>query len=65
MGLRLTEEGINRSSFRARFGIDLLDVHGPVIDRYTRYGLLDVTEQRVRLTRAGRLLSNTIFRELV
>jgi oxygen-independent coproporphyrinogen-3 oxidase len=65
MGLRLTEEGIERSSFRARFGIDLLDAHGPVIDRYTRYGLLDVTEQRVRLTRAGRLLSNTIFRELV
>lgn len=65
MGLRLTREGIDRRQFRARFGVDLLDMHRPVIERYAQYGLLAVTEQQVRLTRAGRLLSNTIFRDLV
>ena len=65
MGLRLTREGIDRRRFRDRFGVDLLEMHRPVIERYVDYGLLTVTEQQVRLTQAGRLLSNTIFRDLV
>ena len=65
MGLRLTQEGINLDTFRGRFGQDLLEIHGSVIERYTSLGLLDVDAQRVRLTEKGRLLSNTVFRELV
>jgi oxygen-independent coproporphyrinogen-3 oxidase len=65
MGLRLLQEGIQRSNFRARFGHDLVDLYPAVIDRYTAQGLLEVDAQRVRLTKQGRLLSNVIFRELV
>jgi oxygen-independent coproporphyrinogen-3 oxidase len=65
MGLRLTQEGIRREVFARRFGIDLLDLHGPVIDKYVCHGLLDVNADVVRLTPRGRLLSNMIFRELV
>lgn len=65
MSLRLTQEGVDRQVFRQRFGQDLLEIHGPVIEKYVRYGLLDVDERRVRLTKRGRLLSNTVFRELV
>ncbi len=65
MGLRLTQEGINRAGFRSRFGEDLLAIHADTIDKYARYGLLAVNEQAVRITQQGRLLSNSIFRELV
>lgn len=65
MGLRLTQEGVERTQFRARFGIDITDAYSVVIDHFVRLGLLEVTERRVRLTRKGRLLSNQLFRELV
>ncbi|MGQ9887078.1 MAG: radical SAM family heme chaperone HemW [Aggregatilineales bacterium] len=65
MGLRLTQEGVERARFHARFGVDLMDVHGATIERFAEHGLLEITEQRVRLTRSGRLLSNSLFRELV
>lgn len=65
MGLRLTREGISRPTFKARFGEDLLDIHGDLIKRFEGHGLLYVDEHVVRLTQQGRLLSNMIFRELV
>jgi oxygen-independent coproporphyrinogen-3 oxidase len=65
MGLRLTREGISRRIFRDRFGIDLLDLHGEVIQRYVQLGLVYVDDETVRITQAGRLLSSALFREFV
>jgi oxygen-independent coproporphyrinogen-3 oxidase len=65
MGLRLTQEGIKRDIFEARFGVDLLELHGEVLHKYQGYDLVEYDPQRVRLTSKGRLLSNMIFRELV
>ncbi len=65
MGLRLTQEGVERARFRARFGVDLMDVHRATVEHFAGHGLLEITEQCVRLTRSGRLLSNSLFRELV
>lgn len=65
MGLRLTEEGIHRETFRQRFGTDLVDLHRDTLGKYQGYGLLEIDSERVRITPKGRLLSNTIFRELV
>ncbi len=65
MGMRLTQEGIPRVGFVERFGEDLLDLHHDVIRKYEGYGLLSVNDERIRLTEAGRLLSNVIFREFV
>jgi oxygen-independent coproporphyrinogen-3 oxidase len=65
MGLRLLEHGIGWQSFQDRFGEDLRAIHGPVIDRFVGYELLETNSNGVRLTRKGRLLSNAIFRELV
>ncbi len=65
MGMRLTQEGIPRAGFRKRFGVDLLDVHGDVIRRFAGLGLLSVDDECIRLTDAGRLVSNVIFREFV
>jgi len=65
MGLRLTQEGIDRVTFKRRFGEDLLDIHPDVIQRYRSHGLLYVDDQVVKITQQGRLLSNMIFRDLV
>jgi oxygen-independent coproporphyrinogen-3 oxidase len=65
MGLRLTQEGIDREMFRQRFGEDLLSVHPETIARYEKHGLLYVDDKVVRITTKGRLLSNMIFRDLV
>lgn len=65
MGLRLLHTGIHRPTFQERFGVDLLDIHGETIERYTQYGLLSVDAERVHLTEQGRLLSNVVFRDLV
>ena len=65
MTLRLTRRGVSRANFAHRFGVDLLDLHGPIIDRFARQGLLEVNAERVRITERGRLLSNMVFRELV
>ncbi len=65
MGLRLTQEGIPRAQFSQRFGIDLVDLHRPIIEKFVGYGLLAVDDERVKLTDEGRLLSNVVFREFV
>ena len=65
MGLRLTREGIPRAQFSQRFGIDLVDLHRPIIERFVGNGLLTVDDERVKLTDQGRLLSNIVFREFV
>ncbi len=65
MGLRLTQEGIRRSTFSERFGVDLLEIHGPAIEKFVGYALLHVDSDVVRLTERGRLLCNVIFRELI
>lgn len=65
MGFRLTEHGIDRADFAARFGSDLLDVYPAVIQRHANSGLLEVSDSRVRLTTQGRLLANIVLREFV
>jgi oxygen-independent coproporphyrinogen III oxidase len=65
MGLRLVKAGIHRAQFLERFNVDVVDLHRETLEKYARYGLLQITDERVHLTQQGRLLSNTIFRELV
>jgi oxygen-independent coproporphyrinogen-3 oxidase len=65
MGMRLIGRGIDRRVFQARFGQDLLEIHGAAIERYAAAGLLVVTDERVLFTDRGRLLSNMVLREFV
>lgn len=65
MGMRLTEEGINRARFRQRFGRDFLELFAGPIERMSAAGLLDVTTECIRLSQAGRLLSNGVIRAFV
>jgi oxygen-independent coproporphyrinogen-3 oxidase len=65
MGMRLTQRGIDRREFRQRFGVDLLELHGDSLTRHAQSGLVDISDERVRLTPQGRMLSNIVLREFV
>ncbi|GAB4308619.1 MAG: radical SAM family heme chaperone HemW [Phototrophicales bacterium] len=63
--LRLLHEGVHLSDFEHRFGVSLMQLHGNLLKKFEKQGLLQITKDRVLLTEQGRLLSNVIFRELV
>jgi oxygen-independent coproporphyrinogen-3 oxidase len=65
MSLRLLGDGLSLAEFRERFGVDLFALHGEHLKRAESLGLIQIAADHVRLTRAGRLLSNQVFREFV
>jgi len=65
MGLRLTREGVTSSEFEQRFGMALGERYRRELKRLRERGLLEWDGERARLTRAGRLLGNQVFREFV
>ena len=65
MGLRLTREGIQLAEFRARFGADLLRERRSELQRFRQAGLIEIDDEALRLTSAGRFVSNAILSELI
>jgi oxygen-independent coproporphyrinogen III oxidase len=67
LGLRLTEAGVDRESYRRRFEADYGDVFRTEIESAVRDGLLEWGERGefIRLTERGRLLGNRVFRLFV
>jgi oxygen-independent coproporphyrinogen-3 oxidase len=61
MGLRLLEEGIEFERFCKRFAIDLRQWFADDLAVLTELGLIIVDDERVRLSRRGRLLGNQVF----
>ena len=64
-GLRLTKAGIAEPDFRSRFGRGLTETYGREIEDLTRKGLLEWTDDRLRLTKRGRLLGNQVFMQFI
>ena len=65
LGLRLLEVGVSRATFRARFGVDVANVYPSELAALQGRGLLEVTDERVRLTPRGWLLGNQVFAEFL
>ncbi|MEM9953585.1 MAG: radical SAM family heme chaperone HemW [Chloroflexota bacterium] len=65
MGLRLTQEGVSRDRFQSRFGEDIVLLKHEAIEKHVSYGLLEVLDDRIRLTQSGRFLSNAVIRDLI
>jgi oxygen-independent coproporphyrinogen-3 oxidase len=68
MGLRLTQEGVSRETFLARFGHTLEEVFGREIEELIALGLLEWAGLRgeiLRLTARGRLLGNQVFMRFI
>jgi oxygen-independent coproporphyrinogen-3 oxidase len=61
LGLRLLEEGVSFAGFAARHGADLRAVYPRELDEGLRRGLIEVLDDRVRLSDAGVLLGNKAF----
>lgn len=65
LGLRLIEEGVERTRFKERFEVELSEVYGMTIEQLIEQGLLESDEARIRLTACGRLLGNRVFGEFL
>ena len=65
LGLRLVREGVANETFERRFGVSLDQEYGAILKRLAAQGLVEWIGARARLTRAGRLLGNVVFREFV
>ncbi len=65
LGLRLVQEGVSREAFAKRHGRDLEEVYADELQELERWGLIERSRARVRLTRRGRLLGNQVFRRFL
>ncbi|QPC81183.1 radical SAM family heme chaperone HemW [Phototrophicus methaneseepsis] len=63
MGMRMLQEGIQRDTFRQRFGVDIVDEYADAIKKHQNYGLLSVDDEKISLTQQGRFLSNAVIRD--
>jgi oxygen-independent coproporphyrinogen-3 oxidase len=60
LGLRLMH-GVNLTDYRDRFGRDLREEYRVDLERLTEAGLIELSDNLIRLTRHGTLLSNEVF----
>ncbi len=65
LGLRLVKEGVSFERFYRRFGMDLRELYGSQIEELVELGLLEVDDERIRLSPRGRLLGNEVFQRFV
>lgn len=65
LGLRLLHEGVALHTFRARHGVDALTHFGKTLRRLRALNLLAWDDTTLRLTPAGRFVSNRVFSEFV
>jgi oxygen-independent coproporphyrinogen-3 oxidase len=61
MGLRLLEEGVTFERFRRRFDLDLQVEFADALEELARLGLIQTSQEQVKLSARGRLLGNQVF----
>ncbi|HEX8395909.1 MAG TPA: radical SAM family heme chaperone HemW [Pyrinomonadaceae bacterium] len=64
LGLRLMR-GVCLTDFERKFGVALLDEYGAALEESFEAGLIEIEENRLRLTGEGALFSNTVFAAFV
>ncbi len=64
LGLRLLE-GVDKNEFFLHFGIQINEHYGKAIDKLTEQGLIEETQNRVRLTRQGLYIANQVMMEFL
>ena len=64
LGMRLMR-GLDTKRYHDAFGVDLYSAHHDELDRFIGAGLVEVEGDRVKLTRAGALMSNEVFAAFV
>jgi oxygen-independent coproporphyrinogen-3 oxidase len=64
LGLRKTA-GVSISSFKEKFGADLLTIFKDPIEENIQKGLLENRDNHIRLTRNGKFLGNEVFQAFI
>jgi oxygen-independent coproporphyrinogen-3 oxidase len=64
LGLR-TKDGVGYKKFKTRFGVNLNDIFSKQVSKLVNLGLLQKDNYRIKLTKKGIFLANTVFREFV
>ena len=64
LGLR-TKDGVSYKKYKTRFGINLNDIFSKQINKLVNLGLLQQDNYKIKLTKKGIFLANTVFREFV
>jgi coproporphyrinogen III oxidase-like Fe-S oxidoreductase len=57
--------GLNLDWYRSQFGRDLRDEYRTELSRLEEAGLIDLSDNLIKLTRHGTLLSNEVFSTFV
>ncbi|MEO6656417.1 MAG: coproporphyrinogen-III oxidase family protein, partial [Pyrinomonadaceae bacterium] len=60
LGLRL-ESGVDLAEYQRRFGIDLKESYRNDMERLADAELIEIKEDRIKLTKKGKLFSNEVF----
>ena len=60
-----TSQGVGLTEFKERYGVDVARHYAPVVARFSDLGLLERTEDRVRLTGRGRFVANDVCGEFL
>jgi oxygen-independent coproporphyrinogen III oxidase len=55
-----TAQGVRLSDFKKRYDIDVVADYAPVVDRFSRTGLIERVGDAVRLTERGRFFANDV-----
>lgn len=61
LGLRLVQEGVSFERFQRKHQVDLRTIFAAELEQLTAWDLLELDEQRVRLTPAGLMVGNQVF----
>ena len=64
LGLRMTE-GVSEAVFRQEFGVEMREIYGEVLKKYTGMGLLEEKDGRIFLTRKGIHVSNSVMSDFL
>ena len=64
MGLRMVQ-GVSRTALYERYALNLEDYYGSTLIKLLELGVLELTENHLRITSKGWPLSNQIMAELV
>lgn len=64
LGLRMTA-GIDAKIFHSRFGKNIFDIYGKIIEKNLRLGLLEVDGDKIFLTKHGMKIGNVVFADFL
>jgi oxygen-independent coproporphyrinogen III oxidase len=55
-----TAQGVGLQEFKERYGIDVVEYYAPIVSRFSKAGLLERTDDFMRLTERGRFVANDV-----